>query len=107
MTYTMDLTIGHNVGSTPVFSTDETIELAAEYLEIEAFTAFEAVGYWRGQRETSTRIELCSLSNDEVQRIRAAVPTLAAAMGQECIMCDVRPDTVQFIERYTIAAAIA
>ena len=107
MTYTMELTIGHNVAGAPVFSTDETIDLASEYLELEAFTAFECVGFWHGMRETSTRIELCGLTDDDVARITAAIPTLAAAMGQECIMCETRPDRVQFIERYTIAAAIA
>lgn len=107
MTYTVTLTIGHNVAGAPTFSTDETIELTAQYLELEAFTAFETVGYWQGMRETSTRIEVCAIDEAEVERIQDAIPTLAAAMGQECIMFEARPDRVQFIERYTIAAAIA
>lgn len=98
------LTIGHNVAGVPMFETSEICEYATDYLGIEAFTAIECAGMWQGQREESTRIEICALSDDEAQMIRSRVPLLAQVLGQQEIMFEIRPDHVEFIERQTIAA---
>lgn len=107
MSYTATLTIGHNVHGVHTFDHQTVIEYAADVLELEGFTAYECAGYWHGERENSTRIEVCNLDADKLEQIKNMVPTLAAALAQECIMFEARPDRVQFIERYTIAAAIA
>ena len=105
--YSIHLTIGHNVKNVPVFTTPEICEFVTEYLDIEAFTAIECAGMWRGERENSTRIEICALSESERDSILRVVPDLAMALAQDSIMCEVRPDQVQFIDSHTIAAMIA
>ena len=107
MTNTLTLTIGHNVAGVNMFTHAEIIDAAADYLHLEGFTAYECTGYWCGELEHSTRIEVCGLDARELERIKSEVPTLATALNQICIMCEARPDRVEFIERYTIAAAIA
>ena len=107
MTNTITLTIGHNVAGVDMLTHAEIIDAAADYLHLEGFTAYECTGYWLGELEKSTRIEACGLDADELERIEAEVPTLATALNQQAIMCEARPDRVEFIERYTIAAAIA
>lgn len=102
----LTLTIGHNVNGKPMFTTGEICEFAADYLQIEAFTAFECAGMWRGEREESTRIEIAALDEDQAENIRARVPLLAQVLAQECIMCETAPDRVQFVEREVIAAQI-
>ena len=102
--YSIHLTIGHNVQNAPMFNTREICEYVTEYLGVQAFTAFECVGMWQGERETSTRIEICALTEIEAQTIRANVPILARALAQACIMCETRPDHAEFIEAETIEA---
>ena len=104
MSKSITLVIGHNVGADPMFKTSEICDYAADYLGVEAFTASQCFGMWRGEREESTRIEICALSDDEAETIRARVPLLAQVLGQQAIMCELRPDHVEFIERETIAA---
>lgn len=103
--YSIHLTIGHNVKGVPTFKTREICEFASEYLGIEAFTAMECAGMWQGERENSTRIEICALSESEADSIRANVPILAQALAQDSIMCETRPDHVEFVEALTIDAA--
>ena len=104
MSKTIVLTVGHNVGNNPMFKTSEICDYAADYLGVEAFTASQCFGMWQGEREDSTRIEMCALSDDEAEAIRARVPLLAQVLGQQAIMCEIRPDHVEFIERETVAA---
>lgn len=104
MKSTVTLTIGHNVAGVPMFNTSEICDYAADYLGVNAFTAFECFGMWNGETEKSTRIEISALTENEAETIRANVPALALALGQTCIMCEVRPDRVEFVERLTIAA---
>ena len=102
--YSVHLTIGHNVKGRHVFETPEICEYVTEYLDIEAFTAIECAGMWRGQCEKSTRIEICALSKNEADSILSVIPDLAGALCQDSIMCEIRPDQVQFIDSYTIEA---
>lgn len=103
--YSIHLTIGHNVQNAPMFNTREICEYVTEYLGVQAFTAMECFGMWNGERENSTRIEICALSENETETIRANVPILAMALAQNCIMCETRPDHSEFVEAQTIEAA--
>ena len=105
--YTVSLTIGHNVKNVPTFTTREVCDHVAEYLGVNAFTAYECVGMWEGEAETSTRIEISALNAGEAETIRANVPLLAMALAQACIICETRPDRVEFVEAQTIAAQIS
>ncbi len=102
--YSINLTIGHNVKNAPMFNTREICEYVTEYLGVQAFTAMECFGMWNGERENSTRIEICALSESEADAIRANVPVLAQALAQNAIMCETRPDQVEFVEALTIEA---
>lgn len=103
--YSVYLTIGQNVHGVHTFETPEICEYVAHYLGIEAFTAIECAGMWRGECEKSTRIEICALTKNEADSILAVIPDLACALCQNSIMCEIRPDQVQFIDSYTIEAA--
>ena len=102
--YSVHLTIGHNVKNVPTFETPEICDYVAHYLGIEAFTAIECAGMWRGECEKSTRIEICALSKNEADSILSVIPDLACALCQDSIMCEIRPDSVQFVDSYTIEA---
>lgn len=102
--YSVYLTIGQNVRGVHTFETPEICEYVAHYLDIEAFTAMECAGMWRGECEKSTRIEICALTKNEADSILATIPDLACALCQDSIMCEIRPDSVQFVESYTIEA---
>ena len=104
--YSIHLTIGHNVKGTPTLTTSEVCEYVSEYLGVCGFTAMECAGMWQGEREDSTRIEICALDKNEVNSILSVIPDLACALCQDSIMCEVRPDRVQFIDSYTIEATM-
>lgn len=83
------LTIGRAIGDgeTLTHTAIDVIETAADLLALDAFTAYECVGYWHGVAEKSVRIEVNAGAN-ELRRIYAAAPALTLALGQECIMCE-------------------
>lgn len=104
MKKTITLVIGHNVAGVPMLKTSEICEHATEYLRVQAFTASQCFGMWNGEREDSTKIEICALEDSEAEAIRERVALLAQALHQDAIMFEIRPDHVEFIERETIAA---
>lgn len=61
----LHVTIGHNVRGVPTHNTVTVCATAARILGIEGMTAYQCVGYWHGEHEASTRIEVCSLNDDE------------------------------------------
>ncbi len=69
----LTLTIGHNVGATPTLTHGHVVRVAADVLALDAFTAWQTVGYYHGAAETGTRIEICA-DKSEVMRIYDAVP---------------------------------
>ena len=101
----VQITIGHNVNGQPVHDTPAVCGMVSDVLGLEAFTAFECFGMWRGEAERSTRIEVCGLTDEEAARVRSMVPALAAELMQEAIMLEVRDDATEFIEPEHIAAA--
>ena len=103
-TFTLTIVVGHNVAGVPMFKTSEICEHATEYLQVQAFTASQCFGMWNGEREDSTKIEICALEDSEAEAIRERVALLAQVLHQDAIMCEIRPDYVEFIERERVAA---
>ena len=62
------ITIGHNVNGQPKHDTPAVCGMVSEVLGLEAFTAFECFGMWRGEAERSTRIEVCGLTDEEARQ---------------------------------------
>lgn len=91
------LTIGHNVQGVPTWTSRGVIEATHDVLGVDALTAYDCVGYWRGESEESTRIEICAVSAREARRIRAAVPALASRLEQVEVMVQVARSSARFV----------
>lgn len=91
------LTIGHNVGNTPKYTTPYICERVAKYLELEAFTAIPCFGMWQGSAEQSTRIEINALTEDQAAQIESLIPQLAKALKQNAIMFEIQESKTAFI----------
>lgn len=89
------LTIGHNVGTVPVFDTMAVCAAVTTTLAVSAFTAIPCYGMWQGQPEQSTRVEIVT-TDDDVERIVSLVPALAGQLNQEAITCEVSDANVSF-----------
>ena len=87
-----------------MLSTSEICDHATDYLEVSAFTAYECFGMWNGEREDSTKIEICALEENEAEAIRERVALLAQVLHQDAILFELRPDQIEFIERERVAA---
>ena len=91
------LTIGHKVGSSERWDTPTVADAVTTMLGVEAFTAIPCYGMWRGQAESSTRIEIVCGNESEARSIAAEVPFLARMLEQEAIMCELRPCSTEFV----------
>lgn len=89
------LTIGHNVGSVEVFDTPSICQTITEFLHIDAFTALPCIGMWKGMPEHSTRIEIVT-DESSARTILGKIPSLAAKLNQEAIMCESHDANVSF-----------
>ncbi len=105
MLYTITLTIGHKVGADERWDTPTVASAVTTMLGVEAFTAIPCFGMWRGQAESSTRIEIVVDGADEARAIADEVPFLAQMLEQEAIMCEVRPSHTEFVSAAPVAAA--
>ena len=94
--YDINLTIGHNVSGKPTL-TDTDIIGALRGIGIFGATFIPCIGIWCGEREESTRVEICSVSGEEVTRIKQAIPDVCKRLRQECIMFDCRTSSTEFI----------
>lgn len=92
----VSLTIGHNVGDEPRYTTPEVAMAVHTILGVQAFTAIPCVGMWKGMAEQSTRIEIIC-DESEATSIAAEVPYLAQMLEQEAIMCEVRECATSFV----------
>lgn len=104
---TVTLTIGCNVNGIPTHEPAHVVETAGRVLEVDAMTAYTCAGWWRGEAETSVRVEISALSEAEAARILSLVPGLAFALGQAEIMTEARADAVEFIAARKEAALTA
>lgn len=101
----LTLTVGHNVGSTPTLTHEYVVRTAADVLALDAFTAWQTVGYYHGAAESGTRIEICA-DKSEVIRIYDAVPALALNLMQESIYASIEHDAHAAVAA-AVPAAIA
>ena len=93
---TVTLTIGCNVNGVPTHEPAHVVETAGRVLGVEAMTAYTCAGWWRGEAETSVRVEIAALSDERAGEIVEALPELCEALGQQEIMYEARPDAVGF-----------
>ena len=82
---TLTLTIGHNVGNVPTWSTSQVCNRVHMILNCEGFTAFPCLGMWNGAGEESTRVEICGTAEELTAYIQA-IPALCRALNQVCIL---------------------
>ena len=98
------LAIGHKVGADERWDTATIADAVSTSLGVEAFTAIPCIGMWRGQAETSTRIEIVC-DESQALRIREDVPFLARMLEQEAIMVEVRETSTEFVAASVAAVA--
>lgn len=96
--YDVTLTIGHNVQGVSTWSQGDVVSAAYDTLGTDGLTAYDCLGYWRGESEESTRIEICAVGAREARRIRDAVPDLARRLGQVEIMVQVTRSHARFVK---------
>ena len=78
--------IGHNVNGEATHTMDSVmrkIDLCGTLFGIEAYTAYEALGSWNGEREHTTVVEFIGYSNGI---IRALCEELRIILKQNCIL---------------------
>lgn len=91
------ITIGHNVDGIPTHDEASILEALRWTLEPEGFTAYPVQGLWHGEREDSTRIEICAIDEAEAARLLLQVPSLARLLDQDAIAVQLTPSSMQFI----------
>lgn len=94
----IQLSIGHNVNGKPSHDQQKIIKALIKIMNkheqlIKGFSAYDMLGYWCGEIETSTRIEINGASNETAQSIRERIPELARYLKQYEIYFNVRPST--------------
>lgn len=99
------LTIGHNVEGARTWTPGEVRRAFERATNVSGYTAIPCRGMWQGAGEDSTRFEVHGLSDESAARIMDALPDLAEALRQQCIMAEVRECAVTWIEPAAVAGA--
>lgn len=82
----LELYIGHNIkDEEDKLTNDHIIAKTADTLGIDALTAYDAMGVWRGEIEKTTVIVICGLTRETAQALIAKIPKLAQALNQKTI----------------------
>ena len=96
MQYDVQLYIGHNINDTPALSQEEIMRACAEFTT--GATAIPARGMWHGVAENTTIVEICAVSGEFVEKLRAEwIPFLCVALQQDAIMLRVSVSNCEFI----------
>lgn len=95
------LTIGHSVEGARTWTPGEVRRAFERATNVSGYTAIPCRGMWQGAGEDSTRFEVHGLSDESAARIMGALPDLAEALRQQCIMAEVRECAVMFVEAAT------
>lgn len=100
--YDIALSIGHNVNGKATHDQQKIVKALLEVMNkgrqlIEGFSAYDMRGYWCGEIETSTRIEINGASDEIAQAIRERIPELARYLKQYEIYFDIRQSTSRAI----------
>lgn len=77
--------IGHECATRDELTKREILATAQNVLAFEACTTWEAEGFWNGQTETTTVIEIAGLDKAEAQALSDKLPELSEALGQTSI----------------------
>lgn len=92
MQYIFTARIGHNVSETDTntetkytLTTEEIAKEAYKLFKVDAFTMWEAKGFWGNGYEVSTVIEICGLTEAEAERLNDLLPELAVTLRQTSI----------------------
>ena len=89
MKFDLTLYIGHNVDGKPRHTTQAITNAVVKQLGIEGYTAYDAWGEWRGEKETSTIIKICGLDANELEEMHEKrIPALCYYLEQECILTE-------------------
>lgn len=100
----LTLTIGHNVNGVPTHTFAHVVAFTAAALQIKGLTAWECTGFWEGEVERSTRIEIGALEEDRLEKILTQIPSLAEALKQNAITVQIRDSATAFVEPIRISA---
>lgn len=92
MDYIFTARIGHNVSPTDdntateyTLTETEIAETAFKLFNLEAFTMWEAKGFWGNGYETTTVIEVCGLTETQANDLCDLLPELATRLRQTSI----------------------
>lgn len=86
------LYVGHN-NETKKLEADKIIEITGRHFE--GFTTEQVIGYWRGARENTLKIEIVTDSSDA--KITSLCRELRVALDQDAIMLEIVESNIAFI----------
>ena len=86
------LYVGHN-NVTKELEADKIIEITGKYFE--GFTTEQVIGYWKGARENTLKVEIVTDSSDAT--ITKLCRELRVALDQEAIMLEIIESNIAFI----------
>lgn len=82
----------HNV--THELEVQKIEQVVSKYFD--GFTAFEVIGYWKGQRERTLKVEIVTEENDAV--LARVGKELRVALEQESVMLEITESNCAFIQ---------
>ena len=86
--------IGSN-NQTHALESDKAIAIISKYFE--GFTAYEVVGYWKGSKEKTLKVEVIAESTTSDPAIVRMIKELKADLKQDAIMLEKITSNVAFI----------
>jgi len=84
MKHEMTIGLNHQNG---VDTINREAAITAIGAKLQACTIFDAIGFWKGARENSLRVEIYS-DADDIERLRRAAAELCVELHQDCIIVD-------------------
>lgn len=93
--YKLTMAIGHNVENQPELHHAEVLHTIEQYLKPEGYTAYEASGMYKGEREGSTVVVIDYLPYEELSRMCSLIPVVAHMLGQKEISVE-RTESISY-----------
>lgn len=87
--------IGSN-NDTHKLETKRSIDIVSKYFE--GFTAYEVIGYWKGSKEKTLKVEIVGEDSSSSVIITKMCKELKEALHQEAIMLEKVTSNVAFIQ---------
>ena len=85
--------IGAN-NATKELETDKIEDIVGQYFD--GFTAFEVIGYWKGQKERTLKVEIITEESDA--KLAKIGKELREALAQESVLMEVVESNCAFIQ---------